>query len=319
MASLFKKSGKAKRNLAIFMIAFLALLAAAVIDPGSQQEMQDIGDASPNQIEASNDTQDSINGNNVESGEMLEVHFIDVGQGDATLLLGPDFKVLIDAGRHDRNDVVPYLKSVGVEELDLVVGTHPHADHIGQLDKVLKEFRVTEVWMSGDSHTSKTFERVLDAILDSQVNYNEPRSGETYKIGSTTIEVLNPNALTGDFHEGSIAVRIVFEEIAIVFTGDVEAPVERQIIIRGHNLKAQIIQLGHHGSTTSNSREFLDIVKPEIAIYSAGEDNSYGHPHQEIIQRLQGMGIGIYGTDVDGTIVIITDGKTYDVKVKGAD
>ena len=140
--------------------------------------------------------------------------------------------------------------------------------------------------MSGDTHRSKTFERVLDAILDSGVDYNEPRAGETYKIGSSVIEVLNPNTLTGDFHVGSLAVRIVYGEIGFMFTGDVETPVERQIIDRGYNLKAQIIQLGHHGSRTSNSRDFLDKVKPEVAIYSAGKDNSYGHPHDEIIQRL---------------------------------
>jgi competence protein ComEC len=115
-------------------------------------------------------------------GDTLIVHFIDVGQGDATLFAGPDFTILVDAGRHDRNDVVPYLQSVGVESIDLLVGTHPHADHIGQFPEVLNAFPVNEVWMSGDSHTTRTFERALDAILASDTGYHEPRAGEVYAV-----------------------------------------------------------------------------------------------------------------------------------------
>ncbi|MBU9712135.1 MBL fold metallo-hydrolase [Bacillus tamaricis] len=243
----------------------------------------------------------------------MEVHFIDIGQGDATLLKGPDFTILIDAGRHDRNDVVPYLQNEGVTSLDLVIGTHPHADHIGQMDKVLEQLDVKEVWMSGDEHTSRTFERVLDAILDSDADYHEPRAGERYNFGSLIVEVVNPDRLTGDFHEGSISVRVVYGEIKLLFTGDAEHQTERAMINRGHNLEAHIFQLGHHGSSTSNTESFLNAVKPEITIYSAGLNNSYGHPHNEVVNRINKMGIPLYGTDIHGTIIVHTDGKSYRV------
>jgi beta-lactamase superfamily II metal-dependent hydrolase len=244
----------------------------------------------------------------------LSVHFIDVGQGDATLFMGPDFTILVDAGRHDRNDVVPYLKKVGVTNIDLLVGTHPHADHIGQMDKVLQNFKVSEVWMSGDSHTSKTFERVLDAILASDASYHEPRAGEQFQIGSLHIDVINPKRLTGDLHDGCIGMRMQYGDIAILLTGDIEKEIEALMIKDKRPLEAQIFQLGHHGSSTSNTREFLNAVKPEVAIYSAGAGNSYGHPHKEVVDRIKAMGIELYGTDTHGTIIVTTDGKTYSIK-----
>lgn len=244
---------------------------------------------------------------------LLKVHYIDVGQGDATLLQGLDFTILIDAGRHDANDVVPYLKSVGVTDIDLVVGTHPHADHIGQLDKVIENFNITEVWMSGDLHTSKTFERTLDAILQADIGYHEPRMGETFVIGSSFIEVLNPVELTGDLHEGSISLRITYGDIKFMFTGDAEEQTERLIINNNKDIEAHIFQLGHHGSRTSNTQAFLDAVNPDITIYSAGYLNSYGHPHNEVVTRIEAMNIPLYGTDIHGTIILLTNGRTYDI------
>lgn len=246
----------------------------------------------------------------------LSVHYIDVDQGDSTLLLGSDFTILIDTGRHDRNDVVPYLKSVGITEIDLVVGTHPHSDHIGQLEKVINEFPVKEVWLDGNSHTSNTFERLIDAILESGASYHEPRAGENFTIGSAFIEVIHPKELTGNLNNDSVSMRVAYGDISFLFTGDTEKESEQEILNRSHNIQAQIFQLGHHGSSTSNNQPFLDSVKPEIAIYSAGKDNSYGHPHDEIIDRLKAMDIPVYGTDVHGNIIVTTDGKTYDIKTK---
>lgn len=258
---------------------------------------------------------------NVERGEPsqkiseVSFHFIDVGQGDATLLIGPDFSVLIDAGRHDHNDVVPYLKKQGVSHLDLVVGTHPHADHIGQLDKVIEAFPVKEVWMSGDTHTTRTFERVINVIIENDIDYYEPRAGDNFQIGSLHIDVVNPLELTGDFHEGSIGLVATYGEVRILFTGDAEEQTEDEMLERKEDIEAQIFQLGHHGSSTSNTKKFLEIVNPEIAIYSAGVDNSYGHPHREVIDRLHKMNISVYGTSQNGTIVIKTDGISYSIEV----
>jgi competence protein ComEC len=246
----------------------------------------------------------------------LKIHFIDVGQGDATLLQGPDFTILIDAGRHDHSDVVPYLKSVGVTSIDLLIGTHPHADHIGQFPQVIEAFPVGEVWLSGDITTTQTFERAIDAIEASGAGYHEPRAGETFDFGSARIEVINPDRLTGELHEGSIGVRVVYGNFTALFTGDAEAETEAAILARKHDVEALILQLGHHGSSTSSSVEFLEAVNPEVAVYSAAEDNSYGHPHKVVLERLRQMGIQIYGTAVNGTITVITNGQTYEVQTQ---
>ena len=247
---------------------------------------------------------------------LLYAYFFDVGQGDATLLRGPDFTILVDAGRHARSDVVPHLISAGVEQIDLLVGTHPHADHIGQFPEVLRSFPVTEVWMSGDEHTSRTFERAVDAILASGAGYHEPRVGEVIRVGSARVEVLNPAEVNGDFHDGCVAMRVVYGDMAFMLMGDVEVPGERRMLAAGLPLTAQVLKLGHHGSSTSTSRELLSEVRPEIAIYSAGEGNSYGHPHDEVIRRVRSAGVPVYGTDQDGTILLITDGTHFEVETR---
>jgi competence protein ComEC len=243
----------------------------------------------------------------------MTAYFLDVSQGDASLLIGPDFTILIDTGDSGRDDVVPLLRSIGVEELDLVIITHPHADHIGQLIQVLETFEVHEVWMSGYEHTTRLFERTLDALLRSDAGYYEPRVGETIEIGSLQIEILNPDKLTKVMHETCICLRAVYGDISFVFTGDAERKTEEKIVTSGLAVNAQILQLGHHGSRTSSSITFLDAVNPKTAIYSAGVDNPFGHPHPEVVERLIRLGIKLYGTDVHGTIKVITDGTSYSV------
>lgn len=253
----------------------------------------------------------------VDGPKILTVHYIDVDQGDAILIEAPDATVLIDAGRHDRNDVIPYLQSVGVTDIDLLIGTHPHADHIGQFPQVLESFPVREVWLSGDTHTSRTFERAVDAILASDAGYHEPRVTDApVELGSLLIEVVHPERVDGHLNNGSIGLRITFEDATFLFTGDAEAEAEAEMIERGHNLRADILKLGHHGSRTSSTQGFLDAVQPQIAIYSAGKDNSYHHPHEEVIARLHDMNIAVFGTDVHGTIRVISDGQTYRLELE---
>lgn len=247
--------------------------------------------------------------------DQLKVHFIDVGQGDATLLMGPDFTILVDAGRHDKNDVVPYLKEQNVQYIDLLIGTHPHADHIGQFPQVLEYYQVYEVWLSGDLHTTLSFERALDAIENTDAKYNEPRANETYSFGSAKIEIIHPKNIKGDLNNGSIVLKLRFDKLLFLFTGDAELNAEHEILERGHDLKAHILKVGHHGSNSSTSELFLKKIDPKVAIYSAAQDNSYGHPHPNVIDRLQRAGVDIYGTDVNGTIVLTTDGNAYEIEV----
>lgn len=243
----------------------------------------------------------------------LTVHFIDVGQADSTLLEFDGHAILIDAGDWTGDEVASYLANEGIMELDIVVGTHPDADHIGQLAEVVKEFEVGEVWMSGNPSTSNVFIETLEAIEATGTDYYEPRAGETFDIGKLALEVLYPEEVTGKVNEESIAMKITYGDIQFVFTGDAGVKEEQRMIDRGADLDAEILHMGHHGSNTSTSQAFLKAVSPEIAIYSAGIDNSYGHPHAEVIAAAENAGAEVYGTDVQGTVIVKTDGVSYSV------
>lgn len=248
----------------------------------------------------------------------LTVHYIDVGQADATLLEavseGETYRVLIDTGNLGRNDTTEYLNALGVEDIDIVVGTHPHADHIGQMDKIIQNFDVGEVWMSGDTNTSQNYQNVMEVIKTSGVGYEEPRAGDVYDIGEMEVTVINPETLTGALNDGSIQMRVVFGDVDFLFTGDGETRAEQDALARGSNVSAKIMKLGHHGSKTSTIPAFFKAVNPEVAIYSAGKGNSYNHPSVEVVDRVQDAGVKLYGTDTHGTVIVTTDGKTYDVK-----
>lgn len=240
----------------------------------------------------------------------LKVHFINVGQADATLFQTGDVNILFDAGNWNRRDVVEYLLSVGVEKIDLLIGSHPDADHIGQMPLILDQFQVDEVWMSGVESTSKTFENTLDKIIEHGVSYHEPRAGESYQLGHLFLDVIAPKQLTNDSNEDSISVYFAFGKTGIVMTGDAGVRAENAMLdVRG-NLSADILHAGHHGSSTSTSESFLKAVDPKYVIISAGANNSYGHPHVEVVDRLVKLGAEIYATYQHGTIIFSSDGNS---------
>ncbi|PRO66665.1 MBL fold metallo-hydrolase [Alkalicoccus urumqiensis] len=245
----------------------------------------------------------------------MTIHFIDAGQGDATLFeLDSGETLLFDTGDYQSDDVVDYLGAQGIEEIDILVGSHPHADHIGQMDLVLEQLAVDEVWLSGAVTSSNTFERVLDAVDGSGAVYEEPRAGDVFDLGPLEIDVLHPSSLSGNLNDDSLAVRMVYGEVSVLLTGDVEASGEEAMLSRGKPVDADIFQLGHHGSNTSTTQAFLDAVSPETAIVSYGADNSYGHPHAEVVERVEASGADLYGTADHGTIVVTTDGADYTVE-----
>jgi competence protein ComEC len=249
----------------------------------------------------------------------LAIHVLDVGQGDAMVLIHPDVTLLIDTGRHDRSDVVPLLRGLGVTRIDVVVVTHPHADHIGQFDRVMEAFDVEEVWWSGATATSRTFERAVAALEASDARYEEPRSGATTTLGPLDIEILHPAAGDSlrDLNDASISMRITYGAFRMVTTGDAERAAEARMVSRhGGRLAADVLRLGHHGSSTSTTSAFLAAVSPSVAIYSAGSGNRYGHPHAEVVERVRASGVALYGTDVNGTVTIVTDGVTFDVRTQ---
>lgn len=247
----------------------------------------------------------------------MKVHYIDVGQADATLIeysQGDEaFAILIDTGDWNSTEVVSYLQAQNVTDIDIVAVTHPHADHIGQLDKIINTFDVTEVWMNGETTDSQVFASALAAIEDKNVDYYEPEVGDVFDIGPLEIAVLHPKSLSGDTNNNSIAIRLQYGVISFLFTGDAEEDAESEMLRSGANLKADILQVGHHGSKTSTTDRFLTAVKPDVAIYSASVDNQYEHPHIETINRLKKSGALVYGTAIHGTVIVETDGKTFNV------
>lgn len=242
----------------------------------------------------------------------VAVHFIDVGQGDSILIQTPYKNVLIDGGEKD-SGVVDYLRGLGVKELDIVIGTHPHADHIGGLIEVFEAFKVYEVIDPGVVHTTKTFEDYLRTIDRLDIKFTEGRAGDMRTLGGDVkLEIIHPKSGSAEkVNNISIVAKLTHSDISFLFTGDIEAEVEQELLFSDYDIESDILKVGHHGSNTSTSTSFLRKVKPKVAIIMLGE-NSYGHPHEEVLSRLKN--IEVYRTDIDGSIIVTTDGETYKIK-----
>ena len=211
----------------------------------------------------------------VDSSDKLSVHFIDVGQADCALLSTKGHYMVIDGGNNgDADTILSYLEGQGVEKLDAVVGTHPHEDHIGSLDAIINHFDVDAVYMPKIMHTSKTFEDVLDAVANKGLKIKSPSPGDTIDFNGLEIEVLGPQREYKDFNNNSIVLKVNAGETAFLFTGDAEETAEKDILQAGYDLQADVLKVGHHGSSTSSSQAFLQAVKPKYAVISVGVGNS---------------------------------------------
>ena len=241
----------------------------------------------------------------------LSVHFIDVGQGDSILAESGGHYLLVDAGENDQaSTVTGYLKSQGVTRLDYVIGTHPHSDHIGGLDAVISEFEVGKVILPPVEHTTRTFEDVLDAVADKGLKLTKPTPGDTYTLGDASFTIIAPNGDYGDdLNNWSVGILLENGANRFVMCGDAEAKAEADILENGIDISADVLKLGHHGSRTSTSQEFLDRVNPSTAVIQCGAGNSYGHPHKETMAKLKKEKIQVFRTDQNGTIIARSDGK----------
>lgn len=219
--------------------------------------------------------------------------------------------MLIDAGENDKGEkVVSYLKDAGVVSLDYVIGTHPHSDHIGGLDDVLREFPVEKVILPPIEHTTKTFEDVLDVIADKGMKITMPRCGDTYTLGGASFRILAPAGDYGeDLNNWSVGVRLSYRNNHLVMCGDAQKEAESDIIMHNEHLSADVLKASHHGSNTSTIDELLDAVSPSYVVIQCGKDNSYGHPNREILEKLECRGIQVFRTDQKGTIVAVCDGS----------
>lgn len=247
------------------------------------------------------------------SGEpgALTVHYIDVGQADCELLMINGSAMLIDAGNNADGDmVVDYLKEQGITRLDYVVGTHPHEDHIGGMDDVIDNFEVGTVIMPEAETNTKTFEDVLDAIDAQGLSITTPVPGDSYDFGGIQFTILAPNGQSySSLNDYSVVIRLVNGQDSFLFTGDAETTSEKEMLKNGLPLQSTVLKVGHHGSSTSSSEDFLNAVSPTYAIISCETGNDYGHPHQETLDRLQAHNISYFRTDTQGTIIASSDGE----------
>lgn len=247
----------------------------------------------------------------------LQAYFLDVGQGDSSVILFRDKVVLIDAGEADPGDtVVSDLQKLGVEKIDLLVATHPHSDHIGGMQEVLDAFPVGQVLDAGVPSSSSIYEKFLLEIDRKQIPYRVAEQGQTIGIDpALRIFVLSPpkERTFDDINTNSIVLRISYGTVNLLYTGDATTAAEEAMVKAGYPLDAQVLKVGHHGSSGSSSAAFLLRVDPEVAVISLGRDNDYGHPHSETLERLKTAGSIIYRTDRDGTVLVRSDGNTFSV------
>lgn len=244
------------------------------------------------------------------NGEILRVHFIDVGQGDSTFIELPNGNtMLIDAGENEYGSVVSdYIENLGYEKITYVIGTHPHSDHIGGMEEIIRGFDIGSVYMPKVSTNTKTFEGLLEAISDKGLKITSAVCGvNIIDTDNLKMEILSPIKSEYDnLNNYSVVAKLTFYNNSFLFTGDAETEVEKEITT---DISCDVIKVGHHGSSTSSSDNFVKMTGAKYAVISCGKNNKYGHPHSEIIDRWMSAGANILRTDISGNIVIESDGN----------
>jgi competence protein ComEC len=256
--------------------------------------------------------------NNVVAKGNLKVHFIDVGQGASQLIIGPTGKtILIDAGNNNNEKVVvAYLKKEKIKKIDILIGTHPDADHIGGLDAVIDNYDIGKIYMPKIQSNTESFKDVLAAIQKKKLKVTTAKSGLTLEWESgIKVEMIAPVGTYDDTNDMSAVVHLTNGSNTFLFTGDAETKSEADMLKSGVNLKSDVLMIGHHGSKFSTSQKFLDEVNPKYAVIQVGKDNNYGHPTAEVLKKLNNKKIKIYRNDDQGNIIFTSNGKDITVTV----
>lgn len=311
-----KSSSKRRRTLYRFLIGILAavgLIFSGVITFGEQ-----LGLDTPNweQVKASIGAQDQAN----LTPFPVNVFYIDVGQGDCELIHTQNANILIDAGENlpeNPAKIISFAKQLKIEKFDYVIATHPHSDHIGGMADVLREIPADAIIMPYLSEenipTTRIYEELLDTIEELNIPVLAAEPGASYTVDGITLTILAPLGQDENLNNMSVVVKMCYKDSSYLFEGDAESSAERAILDSGEDVQADVIKAGHHGSRTSSTKDYLKAVDPEIAVISCGEGNSYGHPHQQTLDKFRELGVAFYRTDTQGTITIGTDGKRYEV------
>ena len=282
---------------------------------------------------------DTAANSKVEAKGQLTISMLDIGQGDAVLIQTGVKNILIDTGDDkyyedgkkgkENTQLLSELQKLKIDHIDTLVMTHAHADHIGKADKVIAQYGVKELVYNGIPSTSKYFINALKAAKANGTQQVKVKAGDVLDFGNgVSFEIVSPSqslidedtaAIKAkkkvDVNNESVVGRLTFGNFAMLFTGDAEGPVEKDMVASyGKKLKCQVLKAGHHGSKTSSTAEFLKLVQPESVVMSLGVNNQYGHPHEALLNRLQKQGIkNIYRTDANGTITIVSDGSSYSI------
>lgn len=242
--------------------------------------------------------------------DTMEVHFLDVGQGNSTLITCDGHAMLIDAGDDSKGTSIQnYLKKQKVESLDYLVLTHPDSDHVGGAPVIITKFKINKVFVSDFEKDNKTYQKLIQSLDNKRLKHVTPDVGAQYTLGSATVTFLAPNEEYDNPNDSSVALLVQNGDNRFLFTGDAGEEAEQDILENGLDISADVYLAGHHGSKTSTSEDFFEAVNPSCAVISCGEGNSYGHPHAQTLNTFRTNGVKVYRTDEDGTIIATSDGK----------
>ncbi|MBN3398069.1 hydrolase [Clostridium botulinum] len=242
----------------------------------------------------------------------LKVHYIDVGQGDSILVQTKDKNILIDAGtRKSSDNLINYLKKQHIKKLDYVIATHPHEDHIGGMPKVIDEFEISNFYAPKKTANTKIFKDMILQLKKKNLKINIAKKGISLDLSNdSSLDFLAPvKDNYENTNDSSAVVKLTHGNTKFLFTGDAEKTSEKDILNSNEDLSSNVLKVGHHGSHSSSSKEFLDKINPKIAIISCGKNNDYGHPHKETMKELKKRNIEVYRTDIDGNILLTSDGE----------
>lgn len=304
MASNSKKSGK-KTKLIISLILAIIVIVGTVI-----------GESLLGSVPAEQES-----GSQYVDSSSFSVHFIDVGQGDCTLIKTDKGNMLIDAGENGTESrILNYLAEQNVDEIEYFIATHPHSDHIGGAAEIISNIKINNVIMprltASNTPTSKTYENMLNALKSTGVKVISATPGKSYSFGDVSFMVLSPFKQDDNLNNMSVSLKLTYDAYSFMFTGDAEKEVEKQLIDAGYDLSADVFKMAHHGSATSNTFDFFNAISPEYAVISCSEDNSYGHPHKEIIDMLDESDARYFITYESGDVVFTVDSRGLSVKTK---
>ena len=297
-----KKMTKKKKQLIVWLIllALLALLRLKAVSPAEQGSSE-------------------VLQSQISEGSSFEVHFIDVGQADAALVLCDGEAMLIDGGnREDSSLLYSYLKQYEVDHLDYMVATHAHEDHVGGLLGALNYAQVDTAYCPVGSYDSDSFENFVKYLAKQDRAITIPQAGDSFALGSAVVQIVGVDSEADDTNNTSIVLRVVYGDTSFLFTGDAEREAEELILSSGYEIESTVLKVGHHGSESSTSYPFLREVDPAYAVISVGEGNTYGHPTEEVLSRLRDADVETYRTDLQGTIVCSSDGETVTFKTQNA-